>query len=141
MSLIERINTEIKNALINKNNDAKNVFKSVKATATNIAKESHSEITDIIVIEAIRKEIKQLKQTQDHTPLDSNLHITACAQENLIKNYLPKQLSAEELTKKIKTILSELPPDANFGIKMKTCMGKLKDAADGKTIKQIIENI
>lgn len=55
MTLIEQINIEIKNALINKNTDAKNVFKSVKATATNIAKENYSEITDDIVIKAIKK--------------------------------------------------------------------------------------
>lgn len=140
MNLIEQINREIKNALINKDINAKNVFKSVKATATNIAKESHSEITDDIVIKAIKKELKQLKQTQDSTPKDSSLNIAACVQSELIEIYLPKQLSIDELTDKIKSILSTIPSEANFGIKMKACMAELKDVADGKTIKQIIEN-
>lgn len=141
MTLIEQINNEIKNALREKDNVRKNVFKSIKASAASIAKENKIEITDEIVIKAIKKEIKMLDQTISTVEVGSPLYWDSITQKNLITDYLPKELTDEELTIIVRGILMALPRGSNFGMKMKACIQEIGSKADNKRIKQTIEKV
>lgn len=141
MALIEQINNEIKNALREKDNVRKNVFKSIKASAASIAKENKIEITDEIVIKAIKKEIKMLDQTISTVEVGSPLYWDSITQKNLITDYLPKEFTDEELEIIVRGVLMTLPMGANFGMKMKACIQEIGNKADNKRIKQTIEKI
>lgn len=141
MLMIEEINNIIKRSLIEKEENAKIVFKSIKNTATAMAKEAKSDITDEIVQAATKKEMKQLKETLASTPEDSQLHKDTAIQMLFIKPFIPAEMSEEELTEKIKAIIATLPADANFGIRMKACMTELKGVADGNKVKAIVQTL
>ena len=141
MTLIEQINNEIKNALREKDNVRKNVFKSIKASAASIAKENKIEITDEIVIKAIKKEIKMLDQTISTVEVGSPLYWDSITQKDLIVDYLPKELTDEELETIVRGVLMSLSMSANFGMKMKACIQEIGNKADNKRIKQTIEKI
>lgn len=141
MALIEQINNEIKNALRDKDNVRKNVFKSIKASAASIAKENKIEITDEIVVKAIKKEIKMLDQTISTVEVGSPLYWDSITQKDFITDYLPKELTDEELEIIVRGVLMVLPKGANFGMKMKACIQEIGGKADNKRIKQTIEKV
>lgn len=147
--LIDKINDCIKAAMINKNSMQKNTYKSIKSRALNNAKEKHLEVTDDIVIDSIKKELKELYQTKESyekltNPTDEQLDFMLQLHFiiiNLEEEWLPQQLSEEELKMEVKSILMNLPGDVTFGVKMKIVMKELKDKADGKLINKIVKEL
>ena len=137
--MISKINNEIKQAMIDKNIVARDVLKSVKNTAVLMAKAAKTDIDNGIVTKAVKKEMKQLKETLSAIPTESELYRVTAQQIEVIKKYMPVELSDEELKKRVKEILSKIPSDSPFGIKMKTCMSELKDIVDGKRVKQAVQ--
>jgi hypothetical protein len=61
----------------------------------------------------------------------------------ILKRYLPKQLSAEEITDAVQRIIAEVGTGEGleFGKVMKLAMVKLKGKAEGKLINQIVSNL
>lgn len=147
--LIDKINECIKASMIHKNSMQKNTFRSIKSRALSIAKEKHLEVTDDIVIDSIKKELKELYQTKESyekltEPTDEQLDFMTqlCYMiTGLEVGFLPKQLSEEELRTEVKSILMNLSGDVTFGIKMKMVMKELKDKADGKLINKIVKEL
>ena len=97
--LYETIIFNIKEAMKEKNTTLKDVLKQVQTKAQATAKENKVEITDEIVLEAINKEIKQLNQTLDSVKSkpESELFKSTMEKINILKAYLPEQLSEEEI--------------------------------------------
>lgn len=115
------------------------VFKSVKAKASAIAKEDKSEITDEIMLKAIRKECKELKQTLENVPQDCSLWREVNSQYQAINPYLPKEVSDSEVLNKVKGIVMTMPTCSNFGLYMKVCIKQLKDIEPCRIAKALKE--
>jgi uncharacterized protein YqeY len=62
-------------------------------------------------------------------------------EKNLLMKFLPAQLSAEEVEKKVAEILSPLAPldTKMMGKYIGMCVKELKDVANGDTIKSAVE--
>ena len=63
--MYNKIMSEIKEAMKNKETDKKDVLKMAVAKAQAIAKEKKCEVTEEIMLDGIKKELKQLDQTKD----------------------------------------------------------------------------
>ncbi len=140
--LYEQIVADIKSAMLEKNTDKKDVLKQIKMKTDAIAKETKADVTDEMVNQAISKELKQLNQTLDaiKSKPDSDLYKSTVTKIDILKSYLPKQLSAEEIKAEIENIKannSELKGGQLLGVIMKTLKGK----ADNKLIKEIFDSI
>lgn len=138
--LYETIMSNIKDAMKEKNTTLKDVLKQVQTKAQATAKESKTEITDEIVIDAINKELKQLNQTLDavKSKPESDLFKSTMEKITILKAYLPEQLSEDEIAKEIRKIMFNnegIPSGKLTGIVMKTLKGK----ADNKIIKACID--
>lgn len=112
-----------------KNTILKDVLKQVQTKAQATAKESKTEITDEIVIDAINKELKQLNQTFDliKDKTESDLFKSTVEKINILTDYLPEQLLEDEIANEIKQIISEntdVPIGKLTGIVMKSLKGK-----------------
>jgi len=68
-----------------------------------------------------------------------DLAATEAAEADIIQVYLPQNLSEEEIQTIVDAAVAEHGID-NMGILMKTVMGKTAGRADGKVIKELIEN-
>ena len=138
--MFKKIQNEIKSAMRNKNTDKKDVLKMVSSKAQMIAKEKKSDVTDEIVLNAIKKELKQLNQTKDSLKgyEDSDLFKSTMNKIKILFNYLPEEMSKEEVENKVAEILSK-GDYPNFGDKMKAVMAELKGKADNKVIKEAVE--
>lgn len=136
--MYNKIKTDIKAAMIEKNKDKKDVLRSVTAKAQLDAKESKCEINDEIVIMSIKKELKQLNQTKEAIPNTTDLYKSTVYKIEVLENYLPKQMTREEVCLSVEKILSSGTYDT-FGAQMKAVMAELKGKADNKLISEIVK--
>lgn len=145
--MINRIRSDIKTAMLNKDNISRDVLKMVLDKANANAKEKKVEVpTNDMVIDAINKERKQIKQTLDilvkNKKEDSDLYKESIIKYNLLETYLPKQMSKDEIKDVVNKIIVEKNLDAkNKGLIMKNVMPVLKGKADGKVISSIVNSL
>lgn len=145
--MINKIRTDIKTAMLNKDNISRDVLKMVLDKANANAKEKKIEVpTNEMVIDAINKERKQIKQTLDilvqNKKEDSDLYKESITKYNLLETYLPKQMSEDEIKDVVNKIIIEKNLDIkNKGLIMKNVMSVLKGKADGKIISSIVNSL
>lgn len=145
--MITKIREDLKSAMKEKNVVRRDVLKMVLNKANMIAKDSKVEIpTDEMVINAIKKENKQLQDTIDilekSNKTDSDLYAESKTKMDILNSYLPAQLDAETLRREILGYLTINGIDkSNKGMVMKAIMPVFKDKADGKLINQVVTNL
>lgn len=116
------------------------LISAVKKTAID---EGHREdIAEEVVDRVILKELKTAKEQLDTCPADrTDLKADYQARYDVINEYAPQLLSAEE----VKAILNEKFADViatkNKGEIMKNVMKELKGKADGKVINEVVAEL
>lgn len=100
------------------------------------------DIPEDMVDRVILKELKTAKEQIDTCPESrTDLKVEYQFRYDVISEYAPKLLSAEE----VKAILTEKFADVlatkNKGMIMKAVMGELKGKADGKVINQVVADL
>lgn len=138
--LLEKLNGEIKEAMVSKDTNKRDVLRSVKSRANLLAKESHCEINDELVVKAIQKEMKELSQALDSfkSNTDNDVYKDYVYRVDVLKEYMPSMMSEDEIREEVKRILNSLG-DVPFGKKMQAVMKELKGKADGKLIQKIVK--
>ena len=138
--MYNKIMSEIKEAMKNKETDKKDVLKMAVTKAQAVAKEKKCEVTEEIMLDGIKKELKQLNQTKDSLKgkEDSDLYKSTMYKIEVLNKYLPEMLSAEDVAVKVKMLLEEVKPK-NKGEAMKVVMKELKGKADNKVISKCVD--
>ncbi|MBM7660788.1 uncharacterized protein YqeY [Bacillus mesophilus] len=144
MSLLERLNNDMKQAMRNKEKDKLSVIRMVKASIQNEAiKNKIDVLSEDDELTVLSREVKQRK--------DSLLEFIKAGREDLVdklkaelivlEEYLPKQLTEEELTEIIKETILEVNASskADMGKVMGAIMPKVKGKADGSLINQLVQ--
>lgn len=147
MSLFDKINEDIKSAMMAKEREKLESLRSVKA-AFLVAKTEKgaadvlSAETEIKIVQKLvkqRKETAEIYQTQNRPELaEKELY-----EASIIEQYLPKQMSQEELTLSLKAIMERVgaksPADMGkvMGIASKEFAGK----ADGRMVSETVKNL
>jgi uncharacterized protein YqeY len=144
MTLEEKINADIKTAMLAKEAAKLEALRAVKS-AILLMKTSGGEITADAENKALQKMVKQRKETAELyiTQGRQDLADVELAQAIIIENYLPKQLTTPEIEAAVKTIIEQL------GITNASEMGKVIGAAnkqlagmaDGKIIAETVKKI
>lgn len=149
-----QIKEEIKTAMKNKDTEKRDVLKMVVDKAKAIVKEKNptnvtEDISDDVILQAIQKEVKQLNQTKDALKGKENtdLYASTTLKIGILSEYLPTQMTENELEKYIESELIELTgvnveisPKIK-GMVMKNIMPKLKGKADSRLINQIVDRL
>ena len=145
--MIQKIRDDLKLAMKEKNVEKRDVLKMVLNKANALAKDEKIEIpTNDMVLNAIKKELKQIEDTIDilkkNTKEDTSLYKESVTKCEILKTYLPKQLNEEELTREIQSYIEENHIDtSNKGSIMKAIMPIFKNKAEGKLINQVISKL
>ncbi len=147
MSLIETIDGQIKSAMLQKNEARLRGLRAIKA-ALLLAKteKSASESLDTETeIKALQKQIKQRKDSIEIYKTQNRPDLAKIEEEEVavMEEFLPKQLSPDELASEIKALI------ASLGITDPKDMGKLIGAAnkalagksDGKSIAEMVKKL
>lgn len=149
-----QIKEEIKTAMKNKDTEKRDVLKMVVDKAKAIVKEKNptnvtEDIPDDVILQAIQKEVKQLNQTKDALKGKENtdLYASTTLKIGILSEYLPIQMTENELEKYIESELIELTgvnveisPKIK-GMIMKNIMPKLKGKADSSLINQVVDKL
>jgi len=147
MSLKETIQANIKKAMIEKDALRVSVLRMVVAAILNKEKEKGSDadgLTDEIVLEIVSSEAKKRKDSIEQYEKGGRSDLAEKEKEELeiLSEYLPEQMSEEEIRKIVKEKISQLgaagPQD--MGKVMGALMSDLKNKADGVIVKKIVED-
>ena len=92
-----------------------------------------------LVDRVILKELKSVKEQIDTCPAErAELKAEYQTRYDIINEYAPQLMSAEEVKSCIQEKFSEVLATGNKGQIMKAVMGELKGKADGKVINQVV---
>ncbi|MDR6122312.1 GatB/YqeY domain-containing protein [Neobacillus drentensis] len=143
MSLLERLNNDMKQAMKNKEKDKLSVIRMVKASLQNEAIKLGTELPEDAELTVLSREVKQRK--------DSLHEFDKAGREDLVEKlrtelaivelYLPKQLSEEELSEIVTETISEVgaKSKAEMGKVMAAIMPKVKGKADGSLVNKLVQ--
>ncbi len=96
------------------------------------------------IIGVIKKEVKQLKKALEDFEKGKREDLVEKTEEEIftLEQYLPPQLSDEEIESVVLEILSEIPDgEQKEGLIMKKLMPLLKGKADGKRVQHIVKQV
>ncbi|KKX51952.1 MULTISPECIES: GatB/YqeY domain-containing protein [Sphingobacterium] len=147
MTLEEKINQDIKTAMIAKDANKLRGLRAVKA-AILLAKteKGHSEeLTEETEIKVLQKLVKQRKESAEiyKTQNRDDLYAIEVEEQEVIEAYLPKQLSREEVEAIIKEIISTTGASTvkDMGKVMGAANQQLAGKADGRTISELVKSL
>jgi len=107
--------------------------------------DTRKELSDEDIIKIIQKSIKQREEsaTQYKEAGREDLYEKEMKEAKILKSYLPKQLSDEELESEIRKIIDEVNATSlkDMGKIMGVATKKLAGVADGKRINQMVKKI
>ncbi len=146
MSLEERINADIKTAMLAKDREKLDSLRAVKAAILLIkTSKSGTEVSEQEEIQTLQRLVKQRKEAA-LTYKEQNrqeLYDVEISQAAIIEKYLPQQLSEAEIRQALQAIIKDLgitsPKDMGrvMGVAQKQFAGK----ADNKVVSQLIKEL
>lgn len=143
--LKDKLLEDLKNSMKEKNVVRKNVIQMVRAAILQVEKDKKIEISDEEIINIMAKEAKKRKDSlEDYKKGNRPDLVEQIEQEiNIIDEYLPKQLTKEEIAQIVKEVISEVGATSikDMGKVMKSAKEKIGAASDGKTINEVVREM
>lgn len=144
MALEEKINADIKSAMLAKEAAKLEALRAVKS-AILLLKTSPEGYTDETELKAMQKMVKQRKETADvyKTQNRADLAEVELAQASIIEAYLPKQMSEDEIKAEVVKIIASVGASspADMGKVMGVASKQLAGKADGKIISTFVKEL
>lgn len=144
MTLEEKINADIKSAMLARDTQKLEALRAIKSAILLIktSGESNSEEAEI---KALQKMVKQRKETAEIYLKQNRADLAEVelAQAAVIEKYLPTQMSEDEIREAIKHIIAQVGAStlADMGKVMGVATKELFGKADGKTISAIVKQL
>ena len=143
--LKEKLMEDLKNAMKNKDEIRKNTVQMVRAGILQIEKDKGIQVEDNKILEIIAKEVKTKKDAlKDFEKAERSDLIEQTNKEiEVLQEYLPKQLSREEIKEELEKIIKQIGASTakDMGGIMKEAKTKFGASADGKTINEVAKEI
>jgi uncharacterized protein len=147
MSLEQKINQDIKAAMIAKDNARLRGLRAVKA-AILLAKteKGHTEeLSEDAEIKVLQKLVKQRKESGEifKQQQREDLYAIEFEEQQVIEEYLPKQLDLQAVELVIKQVIEEVGASSvkDMGKVMGAANQKLAGQADGRTISEVVKKL
>jgi uncharacterized protein YqeY len=144
MNIEEKINADIKTAMLAKDAKKLEALRAIKS-AVLLLKTSPEGLTEDSAMKAIQKEVKKRKESGDlYTQQNrADLAEVEAYQASVLEEYLPKQLSEEEIKSQLQAIIAQV--GANGAGDMGKVMGLASKAfagkADNKIVSQLVKQL
>ncbi len=147
MSLEQKINQDIKAAMMAKDNAKLRGLRAIKA-AILLAKTEKTQVDELHAdteIKVLQKLAKQRKESGDIYKNQNRDDLYQIEMEELqvIEEYLPKQLDRSAIEDVVKGIIAEVGATSikDMGKVMAAANQKLAGSADGKTISEVVKSL
>ena len=147
MSLFDTINEEIKKAMLAHEKDRLEALRGIKAAflLAKTEKGAMETLSSETEIKVLQKMVKQRKESAEIyiSQNRKDLYDKEMFEASVIEQYLPKQMSDDELKAKLKEIITRLGVSgpSEMGKVMGTATKELAGKADGKKISELVKQM
>jgi uncharacterized protein YqeY len=148
MSLVAKIDADLKAAMIAKNAEKLSVLRMLKSAVKYAAIEkggADSVPTDLEVLAVVRKEVKKREDSIASFTSAGRTEMAAKEKKEMefLKTMLPAQLTPAKMEQLVKDAIAEVgaTSKAQMGSVMKAAQEKAAGQADGKTLSQIVQRL
>lgn len=132
-----KVRALIKQAMIDKNVNAKTTYSSILETALKAAKaDGNRAVTDNDFVEAAKKEVKLLKDYLEYVSTDAEKTAEINEKLGYCEVILPKMATAEQILEYLTTNNIE----KNMGVCMKTLKSAFGSTLDGKVASETVKS-
>ena len=143
MSLLERLNNDMKQAMKNKEKDKLSVIRMLKASIQNEALKLRQDLTDDEELTVLSRELKQRKDSLQEFENAGRSDLVDKVRTELVyvEAYMPQQLSEEDISKIVNETILEVnaTSKADMGRVMGALMPKVKGKADGSLVNKLVQ--
>jgi uncharacterized protein len=145
MALFDKINEDLKAAMLARDQGALRAVRAIKAALLLAKTETGKDITPDEEIRILQRLVKQRKDSIEIFSSKNREDLALGEKEELvvIEKYLPQQISQEELKKELLQIISEsgAKSTADLGKMMGLATKKLAGKSDGKSISEMAKQL
>ena len=143
--LKEKLLEDLKVSMRDKNVVRKNTVQMVRAAILQIEKDTGNEIDDEKIIDIIAKEMKKKKDAMVDFEKAGRQDLIEQTNEEMkvLEEYLPKQLSKEEIKEIVSKVISNVGATSikDMGIVMKEAKAKIGAEKNKKTINEVVKEL
>ena len=143
--LKEKLLEDLKDAMKTKNVNKKNAVQMVRTAILQIEKDKGIEVSDEQILGIVAKEVKTRKDTIAEYEQANREDLIEEANEEIkaLEEYLPKQLTDEELVAEVKKVIEKLNATSmkDMGPVMKEAKATIGAQADGKRINEVVKSL
>ncbi|QSO52642.1 GatB/YqeY domain-containing protein [Alicyclobacillus curvatus] len=145
MSLADQLSQDLKQAMKDKDKTRLSVVRMVRAAVKNKEIETGTPLTDDEVLTVFQKELKQRQDSLQAFLSAGRSDLTEAVQSEIaiLHEYLPTQLSDEELKQVVSDTIAEVGASSksDMGRVMSAVMPKVRGRADGKRVQQAVQSL
>lgn len=147
MSLVEKINASIKEAMLAKQEGRLRGLRAIKSAIliAQSEKGASENLSSEKEIQVLTKLAKQRKESIEIFEKENRIDLSAKEKEELevIESYLPKQMTADEVIEFLKPIIEQVGAKsaADMGKVMGVASKQLAGKADGKMISELVKQL
>ena len=145
MSLSDRLNEDMKQAMKSQDKFKLSVIRMVRSTIKNSEIDLKRPLDDNEVLDVLTREIKQRKDSlQEFTKAGRiDLADNLSAELVILAEYMPQQLSEEEVKAIVQQTIQQIGASskADMGKVMTALMPQVKGRADGKLLNQLVQQL
>lgn len=145
MTLKEKIIEEVKNAMRSGDETKKRTLRMTQAAIKQIEVDKRIELDEEAVLVVIQKEVKIRKEAIDEANSAGREDLAKAAQEeiDILKMFLPEELSLEELRELARSVIRDLEATSmtDMGKVIKELMPKVTGRASGSDVSAIVRDL
>ncbi|MEA2029012.1 MAG: GatB/YqeY domain-containing protein [Campylobacterota bacterium] len=145
MSLKEQLKNDMKEAMRAKEIVKRDTIRAINTMIKQIEVDERKELSDQDIVVLMQKAVKQRNEAIEQYKAGSREDLVEKEQGQIdvIAQYLPKQLSDEELESTMRKIIESLGATSmkDMGKVMGTAKAKIGESADGKRINEMVKKI
>lgn len=144
MSFEDKINGDIKTAMLAKDSKKLEVLRAIKNVVI-ILKTSPEGISDDAIMKSLQKEVKKRKESADIFIQQNRIDLADVElyQAGIMETYLPQQMSEDEIRVHLQKIISETgaTSPADMGKVMGAATKVFAGKADNKVVSQLVKEL
>ena len=141
----EKLMEDLKTAMKNKDIVKKNTIQMIRAAILQTEKDKQIELDDNGILEIINKQVKQKNDALEQFKKANRQDLVEQTESeiNILKEYLPKQLSKEEVEQIVIDLSRTLGISdmKGMGTLIKSAKAKIGAGSDGKTISEVVKKV
>ena len=145
MSLKERLMEDLKDSMKSKDKVRKDTITMIRAAIKQKEVDERRELSDDDILDIIAKQLKEKRMAIEEFRRGQREDLVQLTEQemDILLDYLPKQLSEEELEAIVLETIKEINAQSikDIGNRMKAVMPKVKGRADGNMVNKIVRKI